>query len=119
MVEIFGKGKLIMISKLIFILIFLSGLTVSGMSADFVSISKEITPYGDYCRRMSHYGMHKSIIDLKHAEEALRHYYGKKGLSIEIVDNKGRFLKVKIKDNNTVVDIIVFDRNSGRIRSVY
>ncbi len=80
---------------------------------------KRITPYGDYCKHVSHYGMHKSIIDMKHAEKALKQYYGKKGLDIEIVSKQGRFLKVIIKDGRDVVDTVIFDRHSGRIRSVH
>lgn len=81
--------------------------------------NSRVTPYGDYCSRMSHYGMHKSIIDMKHAEEALKHYYGEKGLTIEIVSREGRFIKAQVKNQHSVVDIIIFDRSTGRVRSVY
>jgi hypothetical protein len=90
---------------------------VSG--ADALHEKEKITPYGDYCSRMSHYGMHKSIIDLKHAEDALKHYYDEKGLDVEVVSREGRFIKVHVKDEHAVVDTIIFDRRTGRLRSVY
>lgn len=80
---------------------------------------KHITPYGDFCSRTSYYGMHHGILDNKQAEKALKHYFGNKGLNVEIVNLKGRFIKALVKDNDTVIDIVIFDRRSGRIRSVY
>ena len=80
---------------------------------------KHVTPYGDFCSRTSHYGMHHGTLDNKQVEKALKHYFSVKGLDIEIVNLKGRFVKALVKDNDTVVDIVIFDRRSGRIRSVY
>ncbi len=106
--------KLLMVFICSLGLIFLNGPGPSAFSGQ-----KEVTPYGDYCSRMSHYGKHKSIIDLKHAEEALKHYYGEKGLDIDVVSREGRFIKVHVIDKHAVVDIIIFDRRTGRVRSVY
>jgi hypothetical protein len=105
--------KLLMVFVFSLGLIFLNG---SGISA---SDQKKVTPYGDYCSRMGHYGKHKSIIDLKQAEEALKHYYGEKRLDIDVVSREGRFIKVHVIDKHAVVDIIIFDRRTGRVRSVY
>jgi hypothetical protein len=80
---------------------------------------KHITPYGDFCTKTSHYGIHHDVLDNKKAKKALKHYYGSKGLDIEVTDIKGRFLKVLVKDNGKVVDKVIFDRRTGRIRSVY
>ena len=76
-------------------------------------------PYGDFCNRVSHYGMHKHMLGIKDVRKSLNHYFGKKGLDFEIVKDKGRFIKAVIKDNKNVVDTIIFDRHTGRIRSVY
>jgi hypothetical protein len=78
---------------------------------------KNIRPYGDYCT--SHYGMHREVLNNKNAENALKHYYSDKGLDIEIVNLKGRFVKALVKDNDKVIDIVIFDRRTGRIRSIY
>ena len=81
--------------------------------------NKHITPYGDFCKQTSHYGMHKQMLTSQEAEQALEHYFGKKGLDFEILNNRGRFIKAVIKNNGKVVDTIIFDRHSGRIRSIY
>lgn len=78
-----------------------------------------ITPYGDFCPRCSEYGNCKSNMSNDEAKEALISYYQKKGLSVELEKKRGRFIRVKVKDRNKVVDIIIFDRRSGRIRSIY
>ena len=103
-------------------MVFIFSLGLVFLSDDGVSASSnnnKVTPFGDYCSRMSHYGKNKSIINLKHAEEALKHYYEEKGLDIEIVSSKGRFIKVKIMDEHNLVDTIIFDRKAGRVRSFY
>ncbi len=81
--------------------------------------NKHITPYGDFCKQASHYGMHKQMLSNQEAEQALEHYFGKNGLDFEILNNRGRFIKAVIKNNGKVVDTIIFDRHSGRIRSIY
>jgi hypothetical protein len=80
---------------------------------------KHSTPYGDYCRKYSHYGRNKTMHGFMHAVNALKHYYSKKGLDIKVISPKGRFIKVNILKNNEIVDTILFDRHTGRIRSIY
>ncbi len=109
-----------MFLKLLMVFVFSFGLIfLNGYGAFAFSGHNKVTPFGDYCSRMSHYGKNKSIIDLKHAEEALNHYYKEKGLDIDVVSREGRFIKVHVIDKHAVVDIIIFDRSTGRVRSVY
>lgn len=51
-------------------------------------------------------------------KQALEDYYSQKGLSIKIDRIRGRFIKAQILDGSKVVDIIIFDRKTGRIRSI-
>jgi hypothetical protein len=76
------------------------------------------SPYGDYCRKYSHYGSNKVMHSHRHAEKALRHYFKGKGLDIKLLIRKDRFIKVNIMKNNEIVDTIIFDRRTGRIRSI-
>jgi hypothetical protein len=78
-----------------------------------------VTPYGDFCRRHSRYGMHHEQLSLERAQDSLDHYFGAKGLTVTIVGSHGRFIKALIKDRDAVVDTIIFDRMTGRIRSIY
>ena len=83
------------------------------------SHEKPVTPYGDFCRLCSEYGACKSTMSDEDAKKALIEYYHKKGLGVELEKKRGRFIRAKITESNKVVDIIIFDRNSGRIRSIY
>jgi hypothetical protein len=55
------------------------------------------------------------------AKKAMLNYYHKKGFRVELVRKRGRFIraKVKEKEKGKVVDVIIFDRRTGRIRSIY
>ena len=83
------------------------------------SNEKPVTPYGDFCKRCSEYGNCKSTMSHEEAKQALIEYYHNKGLGVQLEKKRGRFIRAKIRDNDNVVDVIIFDRRSGRIRSIY
>jgi hypothetical protein len=100
---------------ILILIFFLSAFTVvSAFPPD-----KKITPYGDYCTIHSHYGRSKSFHTFKQAKEALKHYYSKKGFEVNIISSKKRFINAHVMKEDEVVDTIVFDRHTGRIRSTY
>jgi hypothetical protein len=78
-----------------------------------------ITPYGDFCPRCGKYGTCNNPMNPGEAEKAMEDYYREKGFDIEVVKVKGRFIRANIKDKGEVVDVIIFDRHTGRIRSIY
>jgi uncharacterized membrane protein len=80
---------------------------------------KPVTPYGDFCRMCSVYGSCRSTMSHEEAKRALINYYHKKGLGVELDRKRGRFIRAKIRDKKGVVDIIIFDRKTGRVRSIY
>jgi hypothetical protein len=80
---------------------------------------KTIVPYGDFCDRVSKYGIHRHMLNNKQVRQALKHYFEGKGLDFEIIKSKGRFIKVNIVDKGKAVDTIIFDRHTGRIRSIH
>lgn len=80
---------------------------------------KPVTPYGDFCPRCSKYGNCKSTMSHDEAKKALIEYYHKKGLGVVLEKKRGRFIRAKIIDKDQTVDVIIFDRRSGRIRSIY
>ena len=83
------------------------------------SHERPVTPYGDFCRHCSEYGNCKSTMSHEDAKKALIEYYHDKGLGVELEKKRGRFIRAKVTENNKVVDVIIFDRRSGRIRSIY
>lgn len=113
--EMINMKKVIALIMILTLSFFLAG----AYGASGADKKKYITLYGDFCSRTSHYGMHHGILNNKQVEKALKHYFSDKDLDVEIVNLTGRFIKALVKDNDTVVDIVIFDRRSGRIRSVY
>ncbi len=82
-------------------------------------IGKGITPYGDFCPKCSTYGICKKELRNKEAVSALNAYFEEKGFSVGEIKGKGRFLIVDILKEGRLVDRIVFDRKTGRLRSIY
>jgi hypothetical protein len=78
-----------------------------------------VTPYGDFCSLCGTYGICTIQTSPEKAERAIRDYYNKKGLGVEIEEINGRFIKAKVKDKGKVVDTILFDSSTGRFRSIY
>lgn len=103
-------------------------IAVSAIGAVFIlaSVSRAdawrekeaVTPYGDFCPRCSQYGNCKSTMSHEDAKEALIDYYHRKGLNVQVENKHGRFIRAKISDQRNVVDVIIFDRRTGRIRSI-
>ena len=78
-----------------------------------------VTPYGDFCPNCSVYGVRYKQVGHKKAVSAMSAYFHKKGYSIRNVRGVGRFLKVDVYKRGVLVDRIIFDRKTGRIRSIY
>ena len=77
-----------------------------------------VTPYGDYCRDCTIYGTCKEVISPKLAMVALDRYYREKGYRVGAFYHKGRFVEAVIFKNRQV-DVVLFDRKTGRLRSIY
>jgi hypothetical protein len=82
-------------------------------------IRRGVTPYGDFCPRCNSYGVGRRAVTKKAAFHALSAYFSARGFEIRNVRGMGRFLKVDIYKNDALVDRILFDRRTGRIRSIY
>jgi hypothetical protein len=78
-----------------------------------------ITPYGDYCNECTAYGAGRDVLPAGESVKALERYYGDKGCRLGAVSYKGRFVEVDIYKNGRNVDRVLFDRKTGRIRSIY
>ena len=78
-----------------------------------------VTPYGDYCKDCTIYGTCKEVIPPKVAVIALDRYYREKGYRVGAFYHKGRFVEAVLFKNNRQVDVVLFDRKTGRLRSIY
>ncbi len=90
-------------------------------SISFIAYAEEnnVTPYGDYCRDCTIYGTCKEIIPPRVAVIALERYYMERGYRVGTIYHKGRFIEAEIYKNNRRVDMVLFDRKTGRLRSIY
>lgn len=105
--------------RLIFPILIIAFLALPGSKTFGWSRDRSVTPYGDSCPQCEKYGTCNKIMTDYDAENALKDYYNKKGLTVKVEKKKGRFIKAKIYDKSDVVDVIIFDRQTGRIRSIY
>ena len=81
---------------------------------------KNITPYGDYSKDSESYGAcTKDAIPKDKAVKSLNKYYEKRGYTVKSVQHKGRFIEADIYKHDKQVDKVIFDRKSGRLRSIY
>lgn len=97
-------------------------LAVSAIMASTAAFAEEgfkngVTPYGDSCN--APYGICKKQMQVYEAVDAMKVYFEEKGMHIEIIEHKGRFIKVNIFRGHDRVDCILFDRKTGRMRSIY
>lgn len=76
-------------------------------------------PYGDYPQGNSAYGMCRENLGPKEAEIAIEKYFASKGLRATNMRHKDRFVEADIYRDNRLYDKILFDRKTGRIRSIY
>lgn len=93
-------------------------LALSTARFAFSDDAKPVTPYGE-CAGCGKYGICKTQMSEEDARKVMVEHYDKKGLRINIEKTTGRFIKAKIMDNDKVVDIVIFDCRTGRIRSIY
>jgi hypothetical protein len=91
------------------------------LSAASVAVADErpVTPYGDHCRDCTIYGTVREPVPPPEAVHAMRKYYEARGYDLGMVRHKGRFIEAEIFRNGKPVDKVIFDRRTGRMRSIY
>lgn len=77
-------------------------------------------PYGAYCPEKGWYGAKRPVRSLEEAMAILRSYFQDRELIIKIVkERRWGFIAEITKIDGTLVDIVIVDRRTGRIRSIY
>lgn len=82
----------------------------------------ERRPYGWYCPGPGGgwYGAKKSIRTADEARKILQEYFKSDAVVIGDIKERRWFFEADIKDkNNNIVDIVIVDKRTGRIRSTY
>ncbi len=98
--------------------ILVAGLIISA--ASFVTAGERpVTPYGDHSRDCTLYGTGNTLIPLPEAVHGLKKYYEVRGYMVGSMHYGGRFIRAEIFRDGKQVDSVIFDRISGRVRSIY
>ncbi|MDA8339670.1 MAG: hypothetical protein M0Z70_10280 [Nitrospiraceae bacterium] len=77
-------------------------------------------PYGDYCPMWGSYGARKPVRTANEAKRILQEYFAPHDVKIGKIKEKEWFFEADIKDkNNNLIDVVIVDKRTGRIRSIY
>lgn len=78
-----------------------------------------ITPYGDFCPKSSAYGSAQQDSLDGQAADAARSYFAARGMEITNIKQRGRFMFFDVLKQRQLVDQVIFDRATGRLRSIH
>lgn len=95
-----------------------SFLVILSVGGSFAA-SRDIMPYGDYSEWCSAYGTCRENLEPAEAERAIKEYFAHKGLRAANIQHKGRFVEAQIYRNGKLIDKVLLDRKTGRIRSTF
>lgn len=90
--------------------------------ASFSNASVVSPQHGGYDKIAANqgYGEKRPITDREEAKKALREHFSKKDVRIGEIREKDLIYEADILDkNNQVIDKVIIDKRSGRIRSIY
>ena len=66
------------------------------------------------------YGERKEVLTPGDAEKILKQYFAKKNVTIGEIREKELYFEAEIRDkDNKVIDKVIVDKRTGRIRSIY
>jgi len=80
------------------------------------------TPYGNYCSgpERGWYGERKEVKTSGEARVILQRYFKNRGVVVGDIKERKGFFEAEIRDeNNTLIDRVIVNKRTGRIRSVY
>jgi hypothetical protein len=98
----------------LFAIIFLSFLVPAVCAGDRHNRSY---PYGESDRG---YGERKAVSNSQHARKLLKDYYAGRDVKIGDIRERELFFEADIRDRRgTLVDKVIIDKRTGRIRSMY
>ncbi|MGE5892909.1 MAG: hypothetical protein ACM34I_02525 [bacterium] len=90
-----------------------------GMSLASAEDAKgDESPYGG--SKSGAYGEKRTIRTKEEAEKVLREYFAKKNVTIGRISEKELYFEAEILDkNNKVIDTVIVNKRTGRIRSIF
>ncbi|MDA8423951.1 MAG: hypothetical protein M0Z89_11515 [Nitrospiraceae bacterium] len=79
-------------------------------------------PFGGYCRgsEWGWYGARKTVRTVEDARKTVQEYYSKDEIKIGDIRDRKHVYEVEIRDKkDELIDVIIVDKRSGRIRTIY
>ena len=79
-------------------------------------------PHGNYSPgpERGWYGARKKVRTLEDARRILLEYFSSGDIVIGVIREREWFFEAEVRDrNNSLVDIVIVDKRTGRIRSIY
>ena len=84
--------------------------------------AEDASPYGGYKKGTAEtgYGEKRPVTTIEEARKALTEYFAKKDVKIGEIREQELFFEAEIRDkSNNLVDKVIVDKRTGRIRSTY
>ena len=84
--------------------------------------AEDASPYGGYKKGTADtgYGEKRPVTNIEEARKVLTEYFAKKDVKIGEIREKELFFEAEIRDKgNNLVDKVIVDKRTGRIRSTY
>ena len=87
----------------------------------FSTYAEGITPYGASCPKCGAYGYSKRPIAHQEVARTVESFYAERGLKVTatVIRHNRRFSRIDIYKEGKLVDRVLLDRKTGRIRSIY
>lgn len=76
-------------------------------------------PYGDYPEWNSAYGICRVDLGTREAEMAIQKYFASRGFTVRNIRHRERFVEADVYKDRLLFDKILFDKKTGRVRSIY
>lgn len=79
-------------------------------------------PYGGYCmgNRWGWYGARTPVNTMEEAKRHFEKYFEGRDVVVGTIVDKGNFFRAEITDTKkNIVDYVIIDKRTGRIRSLY
>lgn len=80
-----------------------------------------VRPYGDYCpKEHGRYGATRAVESEAEALAILSQYYRDRDVTVAKLEKRRMFFRAEIINfEGSLVDVVIIDRRTGRIRSIY
>lgn len=111
--------------RAVFTILVVFGLIISSPRAyamDRCASDSCCSPLGGYCKgsQWGWYGARRIVKTAADAENIIRGFFLPVRVSVANVREKPAFFEAEVRDrNNAVIDMVIVDKRTGRIRSIY